>query len=110
MKNRIAVWVFYDLILPLQRGKPGDKEREESNREIEEVFKKSKYYPELEFADLFEEGGYFTTSDFRVERDKVIFKGGDGKEYSAPKRWVLFEAKHPGMFRIWEEREEVEER
>ena len=44
-KKRIAVWVFYDLTLPLQRGKPGDKEREESNKEIEEVFKKSKYYP-----------------------------------------------------------------
>lgn len=102
MRNRIAVWVFHDLILPVQRGKPGDKEREESNKEIEETLKKSKYYPDVDFADLFEEGGYYTTSDFRIEENKVIFKGSDGKEYSAPKQWVVFEAKHPKMFEIWD--------
>lgn len=105
MRNRIAAWAFYDLILPVQRGKPGTKEREESNKEIEETLKKSKYYPDVDFADLFEEGSYYTTSDFRVEGDKVIFKGSDGKEYSAPKHWVVFEAKHPKIFEIWDEAE-----
>lgn len=98
MKNRIAVWTFYDLILPPQRGKPGTKERQESNKE-------SKYYPDVDFADLFEEGGYYITSDFRVEGNKVIFKGSDGKEYSVSKHWVVFEAEHSRIFEIWDEKE-----
>lgn len=106
MKNRIAVHTFWDLILPVQRGKPGTEERKESNREIEEVFNRSKYKEQgLDLADVFEEGGYYTTSDFRVERDKVIFKGSDGKEYSVSKHWVVFEAEHHTMFEIWGERE-----
>lgn len=107
MKNKIAVWIFYDLILPVQRGKPDTKERRESNKEIEETLKKSKYYPDVDFTDLFEEGSYYTTSNFSVEGDKVIFRGSNGKEYSTPKHWVVFEAKHPTMFKIWGAREEV---
>ena len=38
-QKRIAVWAFWDLILPVQRGGPGTKERRESNKEIEEAFK-----------------------------------------------------------------------
>ena len=111
--KRIAVWIFYDLILPVQRGKPGDKEREESNKEIEETLKKSKYHPDVDFADLFEEGGYYTTSDFRVEGNKVIFKGSDRKEYSVPKHWVVFETKYPIPFEMWDKQrveEEADER
>ena len=102
MKNRIAVWAFYDLILPVQRGKLGDKERQESNKEIEKTLRESKYYPDTDFVDLFEEGDYYITTDFRVEGDKVTFRGSDGKEYSAPKHWVIFEAKHPAMFKMWD--------
>ncbi len=110
MEKRIAVHVFEDLILPLQRGKPGTKEREESNREIKQVFKNSRYSPEYDLGDAVLADGYYLTSEFRVEKDTVFFKGSDGKEYSAPKRWVIFEAEHPVPFKMWDEQRAEEPR
>lgn len=102
--KRIAVHVFYDLILPIQRGRPGTKEREKSNKEMEEIFCNSKYYRSKEdLNDLFYEDGYFTTDNWRIENDKVIFKGTDGKKYSAPKHWVIFESEYPLPFEKWDE-------
>ena len=102
--KRIAVHVFYDLILPIQRGEPGSPEREESNKELEAVFRNSEYYKsEEDLNDLFYEDGYFTTDHWRIENDKVIFKGSDGKEYSAPKRWLIFESEYPLPFKKWDE-------
>lgn len=101
-QKRIAVWMFWDLILPVQRGGPGTKERRESNKEIEEAFRGSKYYPDLDLAEVYFESGYYVTREFRVEKDKVFFRGSDGKEYSAPKHWAVFEAKYPAMFKMWD--------
>ena len=105
-QKRIAVHVFWDLILPLMRGEPGSKERRECCKEIEQVFRHSKYYPDVHLEALFDEDSYYITSDFRVEKDKVLFKGSDGKEYSAPKHWVVFEDAHPAIFKMWDEGKE----
>ena len=105
MDDRIMVHVFWDLILPFQRGKPGSPERKKSNEELERVFKESKYYPKLDMGDLFYEDGYFVTDKWRIENETVWFRGSDGKEYSAPKRWVIFEKEHPLSFRMRDEAE-----
>jgi len=107
-QKRIAIHVFWDLILPIQRGEPGSKERRECCKEIEQVFRQSKYYPAVPFESLLDEDSYFITSDFRVEKDTVFFTGTDGKEYSAPKHFLVFEATHPAIFKIWDERKEQE--
>ena len=102
--KRIAVHVFYDLILPIQRGKPGSPEREESNKELKVVFRNSKYYRSKEdLNDLFYEDGYFTTDKWGIENNRVVFKGTDGKKYSVPKHWVIFESEYPLPFEKWDE-------
>lgn len=106
MKKRIAVHVFEDLVLPLQKGKPGTPEREQSNKEIEGVFCNSGYWPALDLGDLYYGDGYYLTSDFRVENGNVFFKGSDGKEYRAPKEWVIFESENPILFQGWDRADE----
>ena len=79
MNSRIMVHVFWDLILPFQRGKPGSPERKKSNEELERVFKQSKYYPKLDMGDLFYEDGYFVTDKWELIMKRYGFRAATGE-------------------------------
>jgi len=105
MSNRIMVHVFWDIVLPLQRGKPGSQRRKVSNEEIAKVFRKSKYsgYKQnLTLADIYEESSIFITDDYRISNGMVYFKGTDGKEYQVPMTWIAFEQSYPRAFDIFD--------
>ena len=77
----IAIHVLDDFCLPLQEGTPGTKEREESNREIEDILERDG----CDFSDMVD-AAYFIPYEW-VEKDVVIaFKNTEGNWENVKKR------------------------
>ncbi|MCK4784959.1 MAG: hypothetical protein KAV87_14500, partial [Desulfobacteraceae bacterium] len=92
-KNRIAVHVLDDFCLPLQKGMPGEKEREDSNREIDKVLKEHN----CDWSDYSDEG-YFVPDDWIDRGNKITFRNTEGQWENVKRDWVIFEKEHPDFF------------